>query len=150
MSRPCSRAAWSRREGGLGSWLPASPIAWPPGTAETPSPKPPWTNIQSFPRTGHWRSRSRCEGKGQKDGKGPPSPQKILLAPSFLAACVTEVLLLVPHCPPLSLLVSLAWVLVVRRPTSWQARRQEKEEEGQGLECQDGPPEKTLRNQRVF
>lgn len=90
------------------------------------------------------------KGRGRRMGRDPPPPEKILLAPSFLAACVIEVLLLVPHCPPLSLLVSLGWVLVVRRPTSWQARRQEKEEEGQGLECRDGPPEKTLRNQCVF
>lgn len=45
------------------------------------------------------------EGKGWEDRKGP-FPQKILLTPSFLAACVTEVAFWVPHCPPLSLPVS--------------------------------------------
>lgn len=53
------------------------------------------------------------KGRGRRTGKDSPhSPQKTLLAPSFLTACVTAVLLLVPHCPCLSLPVSLGWDLV--------------------------------------
>lgn len=39
------------------------------------------------------------KGTDGKTGKDP-SPKKILLTPSFLAAYVTEVSLLVPHFPP--------------------------------------------------
>lgn len=50
--------------------------------------------------------------RGRIGKDSPHSPQKILLAPSLLTACVAAVLLLVPHCPCLSFPVSLGWGLV--------------------------------------
>lgn len=69
--------------------------------------------------------------KGRVEGREgtPLPPPQILLAPSFLAACVTEVLLLVSHCPLCLSPCLPGWGLVMRHPTSWQAGRQEKEEE---------------------
>lgn len=56
------------------------------------------------------------EGKGWKHRKGPPHTPSPTY--SILAACVTEASLLVSHCPPLSLLMSLGWGLMVRHTTS--------------------------------
>lgn len=64
------------------SWLPASPRAGPPGTAETPFPHP-WTNIQFFPRTGHWRLRNRC-GREGKMRRTLPHPSKSPVVSVFL------------------------------------------------------------------
>ena len=139
--------------GGREAWGPGCQPAPQPGLLglpRPPSPKPPWTNIQSFPRTGHWRSRSRCEGKGQKDGKGlPPLPPENPTGSIFLDCLCHRGL-----APGSSLSLSVSSCVPgvgpgVRCPASWQTRRQEKEE-GQGLECRDGPPKKTLRNQCVF
>ena len=88
---------------------------------------------------GHWRSRSRCGRKGAEAQEGTPFPLKILLTSSWSPVSLRSPSWLLTV--PLSLRSSPGWGLVVRHPTSWQ------EEEGQGLECQDGPPGKKLRNQ---
>lgn len=69
------------------------------------------------------------EGKGRKHRKGSPS-----LTPSptysILAACVTEISLLVSHCPPLSLLTPCGEGLMVRHTTL--GRQEAGEEKGAG------------------
>lgn len=85
-------------------WLPASPTAGPPGTAETPLPHP-WTNTQSFPRTGHWRLRNRCGREGVEEWDGALPPVEVLLTPFFLVSP------LIFHCPPPSVPVPLGWAL---------------------------------------
>lgn len=101
VSRPCPRAARSWREGGGVSWLPASQPAPQFSLLGLlrPLPLSPLRQTSSpFPGQGTGGQGADVEGKAGRTGRDP-SPQKILLTPSFLAACVTEVSLLVSHCP---------------------------------------------------
>lgn len=46
------------------------------GDCWTPPSEPPWTNIQSFPRTRPCRSRSRCGREGAEGWEETLPPQK--------------------------------------------------------------------------